>query len=325
MQAMRSFRERDPVAVGLFGIAALGVVVLGAFNLTLLQRGTSYHAAFAEASGLKPNEDVRIAGVKVGRVTSVTLERDHVRVGFDVRRGAGFGSLSRLRIKLSNILGAHYLEVSPGGADRQPPGTEIPIARTVPAYEVVPALQDLSGRIQRIDAARLADAFDTVARTLRNSPASVRRSLDGLRKISRAVSSRDDSLTDLLARSRSLTRTFADRSGDLAVLVSDGGRLLQEVDERRATVRSLLSGTVSLAEQVTGAIKENRATLGPALARLHQVIDLLNRNQGNLEGALRGLASFVTTSGDALGSGRWFDGYLQNLVPVPASVAKGTR
>jgi phospholipid/cholesterol/gamma-HCH transport system substrate-binding protein len=52
---------------------------------------------------------------------------------------------------------------------------------------------------------------------------------------------------------------------------------------------------------------------------------VLGRNQGNLEGALRGLASFVVTSGDALGSGRWFDGYLQNLVPVPVSVAKGTR
>jgi phospholipid/cholesterol/gamma-HCH transport system substrate-binding protein len=325
MQAVRSFRERDPVAVGLFGIAALGVVVLGAFNLTLLQRGTSYHAAFTEAGGLKPNEDVRIAGVKVGRVRSVALERDHVRVGFDVRRGVRVGSLSRVQVKISNILGAHYLDVRPAGTDRQRPGTEIPIARTVPVYEVVPALQDLSGRLQQIDTTRLAGAFDTVSQTLRNSPDSVRRSLDGLRKISRAVSSRDDSLTDLLTRSRSLTTTLADRSGDLAALVSDGGLLLREVDERRAAVRSLLSGTVSLAAQVTGAIEENRATLNPALVRLHKVIDLLNRNQGNLEGALRGLAAFTVTSGDALGSGRWFDGYLQNLVPVPVSVAKGTR
>jgi ABC-type transporter Mla subunit MlaD len=157
------------------------------------------------------------------------------------------------------VLGAHYLDVSPAGTHRQPPGTEIPGARTAPAYEVVPALRALSGRIQRIDTARLASAFDTVSRTL------------------------------------------------------------------RAAVRSLLSGTVSLSEQVTAAIEENRATLGPALARLHQVIGPLNRNQGNLEDALRGLASFVTTSGDAAGSGRWTDGYLQNLVPVPVSVAKGTR
>lgn len=322
---MRSFRERDPVAVGLFGIAALGVVVFGAFNLTLLQAGTSYHAAFAEAGGLKPNEDVRIAGVKVGRVTSVTLEGDHVRVAFDLRRGVRLGSLSRIQIKLSNILGGHYLDVRPGGAGRQPPDAEIPITRTVPAYEVVPALQDLSDRVRRIDTARLASAFDAVSRTLRNSPADVRRSLDGLRKISQAVSSRDGSLNDLLTRSRSLTTTLAGRTGDLAALVSDGGRLLQEIDERQETVRSLLAGTVNLAEQVTGAIEENRATLNPALVRLHKVIDLLNRNQGNLESALRDVASFVVGSADALGSGRWFDGYLQSLVPMPASAAKGTR
>jgi phospholipid/cholesterol/gamma-HCH transport system substrate-binding protein len=318
---MRSFRERDPLAVGLFGMAAVGVVVLGAFNLTVLQGGTDYYAAFTEASGLKPNEDVRIAGVKVGKVKGVTLEGDHVRVAFNVRDGVRFGSLSRAQIKISNILGAHYLDVRPGGTDRQPSHAEIPISRTVPSYEVVPALQDLSGRLDSIDTSRLARAFDSVSETLRNSPENVRRSLDGLRKISRAVSSRDDSLSGLLVHSKGLTSMLADRSGDLAALVSDGGLLLQEIDKRRETVRSLLSGTVSLAEQITGTVQENRATLHPALVQLHKVIDLLTRNQGNLEGALRNLASFVVTSGEATGSGRWFDGYLQNLVPVPTSVA----
>jgi phospholipid/cholesterol/gamma-HCH transport system substrate-binding protein len=96
---------------------------------------------------------------------------------------------------------------------------------------------------------------------------------------------------------------------------------LQEIDNRRETVRSLLSGTVSLAEQIIGAIEENRATLHPALVQLRKVVDVLSRNQGNLEGALRSLAPFVVGGAEVGGSGRWFDGYLQNLVPVPVSVA----
>src|SRR5262249_14833911 len=130
----------------------------------------------------------------------------------------------------------------------------------------------------------------------------------------------DDSLGDLLNHSRSLTTMLAGRSGDLAKLVSDGGLLLQELDNRRQVIRSLLAGTVSLSNQITGTIEENRATLHPALVQLHRVVGILERNQGNLDKSLQTLGPFVSVSADATGSGRWFDGYLQNLIPIPATI-----
>lgn len=315
-----SFRERDPLWVGAAGMAGVAVLVFAAFNLRVLQRGTDYEAAFTEAGGLKPNEDVRIAGVKVGTVKSVGLEDDHVRVGFRLHRDVHFGALSQVRIKISTILGAHYLDVEPSGTSRQSPRVEIPTTRTTPSYEVVPALQDLSDSLAQIDVPRLTAAFDTLAQTLSTSPEDVRGSLAGLRRLSRAIASRDDSLTDLLGHSRNVTRMLADRSGDLAQLVSDGSLLLQELDARRGAIRSLLSGTVGLSQQVTSAIQENDATLRPALVQLHRVVGILERNQDNLDQAIRTLGPFVTTSGDATSSGRWFDGYLQNLLPVPVAI-----
>jgi phospholipid/cholesterol/gamma-HCH transport system substrate-binding protein len=316
----RTFREQDPLRMGVIGMATVTVLVVGAFNLTVFQGGTTYQAAFTEASGLKPNEDVRIAGVKVGTVKSVGLEGDHVKVGFAMHGDVHFGTLSRVRIKIGTLLGAHYLEVQPSGSHRQSPHTEIPTSRTAPSYEVVPALQDLSGRLQKIDVRQLGKAFDALSATLRYSPDNVRATLAGLQKVSRAVASRDDSLSSLLGHTRDVTRLLADRSGDLAALVSDGSLLLQEVDARRGAIRSLLSGTVSLSQQITATIQENQLTLHPALVQLHRVVGILTRNQGNLDKALRTLGPFVTTSGDATATGRWFDGYLQNLIPVPATI-----
>jgi phospholipid/cholesterol/gamma-HCH transport system substrate-binding protein len=316
----RSFRERDPLQMGVLGMGTVALLVFAAFNLTILQGGTDYEAAFTEAGGLKPNEEVRIAGVKVGKVQSVGLQGDHVKVAFTMNSDVHFGTLSRVRIKISTILGAHYLDVQPSGARRQPPRSEIPTSRTASSYEVVPALQDLSGQLEKIDVPQLGKAFETLSQTLRYSPSNVRGTLDGLQKISQAVASRDDSLSSLLGHSRDVTRLLADRSGDLADLVSDGSLLLQEVDDRRAAVQSLLSGTVSLSDQIIGTIEENRATLNPALVQLHRVVGILERNQGNLERAVQTLGPFVTTSGDATGSGGWFDGYLQNLIPFPATI-----
>jgi phospholipid/cholesterol/gamma-HCH transport system substrate-binding protein len=313
--------------MGAAGIAVTVVFVYGAFQLTAFQGGTTYEAAFSEAGGLKPREDVRIAGVKVGTVKSVGLEGDHVRVGFDLHKNIDLGTLTRARIKIATVLGSHYLDLQPSGSGRQSPHTEIPISRTTSAYDVVPALQDLSGSLERIDAQRLAGAFDALSQTLQDSPANVRGSLAGLRKISRAIAARDDSLSDLLRHSRNVSRLLADRSGDLASLVSDGSLLLREIDARREVIRSLLSGTVSLSQQVTAAVEENQATLHPALVQLHRVVGVLERDQGDLDRAIAALAPFVTISADGTGSGRWFDGYLQNLVPVPVSIrpSAGTR
>lgn len=315
-----SFRDRDPLVMGIVGMSSVALLVVAAFNLTVFEGGTVYHAAFTEASGLKPNEEVRIAGVKVGKVKSVKLEDDHVRVAFTAGSHVRFGTQSQIRIKISTLLGSHYLEVDPKGDRRQSPHTEIPTSRTAPSYEVVPALQDLSGQLQKVDVPQLAKALDTLDQTLRYSPDNVRRTLTGLRKISRAVSSRDDELTSLLGHTRSVTGLLADRSGDLAQLVSSGGLLLQELNDRRQVITSLLSGTVSLSNQITGAIEENRATLNPAMRELHRVVNILLRNQNNLDKAVRTLGPFVTTSGDATAQGRWFDGYLQNLIPLPVRI-----
>jgi phospholipid/cholesterol/gamma-HCH transport system substrate-binding protein len=317
----RPFRERDPLRMGVLGMSTVALLVVLTFNLTRLAGGTRYTAAFTEAGGLEPNEDVRIAGVEVGKVEHVGLEGDHVKVVFTVDPKVRFGTRSRAQIKLSTLLGSHYLQIQPAGTGRQSPHSEIPTSRTTPSYEVVPALQDLSRQASAIDVSELSTAFDTLSDTLRDAPANVRGSLEGLRKVSRAVALRDDSLTRLLGHSTNLTRLLADRSGDLAALVSDGSTLLGEIDDRRTVIRRLLTGAVGLSQQISGTVEENHATLGPALTQLHRVVNILLRDQDDLARAVRTLGPFVTTAGDATANGRFFDGYLQNLVPLPTSVA----
>ncbi|MHB1800400.1 MAG: ABC transporter substrate-binding protein, partial [Actinomycetes bacterium] len=54
-------------------------------------------------------------------------------------------------------------------------------------------------------------------------------------------------------------------------------------------------------------------------AQLEQVVAVLQANQGNLDRSIAALAPFVRVYADTLGNGRWFDTYVQNLVPVPGA------
>jgi phospholipid/cholesterol/gamma-HCH transport system substrate-binding protein len=322
---MRSFRERNPVVIGAAGLALVGLLVWSAFNVERLPligtRGVALAAAFSEAGGLRPGDEVRVAGVKVGKVTEVRLEGDHVRVEFRVGRDTELGQDTGAAVKVKTLLGRKYLALVPDGPGRLRAGSEIPLDRTVSAYDVVQAFSDLTTTTERIDTSQLARALDTLAREFRDSPGEVRAAIGGLSRLSRTIASRDRQLRSLLHHAEGVSKVLADRDQDLARLVKDGDLLFQEVRARSQVIHELLVSTSALAQQLTALARENRAQLGPALDRLDGVLGLLQRNQSNLERSIQLLAPFARVFTNTLGNGRWFDTYIQNLVAVPGTVS----
>jgi len=311
------FRERNPVTIGAVGIAVIAAMLLLAFNIDdiPLLAGRSHSAAFTEAGGLKAGDDVRIAGVKVGKVTAVDLEGDHVRVDFRVGRSTHLGSETAASVRIKTILGQKFLMLEPAGKGEL--DSEIPVTRTVPAYDVVEAFSDLARTSEDIDTARLATALDTVADTFRDSPEEVRAAVDGLGRLSRTVASRDDQLRELLAHADGVTGVLADRNQELVRLLEDGDLLLQELRKRRDDIHTLLVNTVTLSRQLTGLVRDNRAQIGPSLQNLENVLATLRANQASLDRSIELLAPFVRVFANTTGNGRWFDTYVHNLVPVP--------
>ena len=311
------FRERNPVVIGAVGLAVIAAMLLLAFNIDdiPLLAGRSHSAAFTEAGGLKAGDDVRIAGVKVGKVTAVDLDGDHVRVDFRVGRSTDLGSETAASVRIKTILGQKFLMLEPAGQGEL--DEEIPVSRTVPAYDVVEAFSDLARTSERIDTTQLATALDTIADTFRDSPEEVRAAVDGLGRLSRTVASRDDQLRELLDHANGVTGVLAARNEELVSLLSDGDLLLQELQQRRADIHRLLVSTVTLSQQLTGLVRDNRAAIRPALANLEQVLATLRANQDNLDRSIRLLAPFVRVFANTIGNGRWFDTYIQNIVPFP--------
>src|SRR4051794_22549735 len=102
---MRSFRDMNPYVVGLVSVIVLGALTGAAFGvglLHLLERTYDVHAEFSDASGLLTGDSVRVAGVKVGRVTDVKADRQKgvVLVDFVVNQGVELGVGTKADIAL---------------------------------------------------------------------------------------------------------------------------------------------------------------------------------------------------------------------------------
>ncbi len=309
--------DRNPIAVALVGLLLMGFIgglAYSAEDLPVVGGGTTYSADFTEAAGLRSGSEVRIAGMKVGKVTRVALDGAKVRVDFRVK-DVWIGDASTVAIAIKTVLGDKYLAVDPLGAGDQKPEERIPASRTTSPYDVVTAFQDLSGTIDQIDTEKLAQSLDTMAETFSGTAPGVRKTLSGMSALSKTIASRDDELAKLFQGTKKATGQLAARTSDFETLLRDGNLLLGELQRRRQAIHSLLVGTRTMSEQLTGLVEDNQKQLKPTLQALGEVADVLQRNQDNLDRALKLTAPYTRLLGNALGNGRWMDGYLCGLVP----------
>jgi phospholipid/cholesterol/gamma-HCH transport system substrate-binding protein len=316
---MTPFREQNKTVIGVLGIAAILAVTAGTFNLDKVLGGEMYRADFTEAAGLKPEDEVRVAGVKVGKVLDVDLADDRVRVEFradDVE----LGDASRAEIRIKTILGRKFLMLTPEGDGEMEPGEVIPLERTSSPYDLTEAFGDLSTTVEAIDDEQMAQSFTVLADTFRDTPDDVRASLEGLSRLSQTLASRDEQLRELLRRAEGVSQVLAERDEDLVTFLADSSLVLDELRKRREVISELLDSTVALSEQLRALVRENQADLAPALERLREVTEVLRKNKDNLDAGLVRLAPFVRIFADNLGNGRWFDTMVENFVdPTDAS------
>jgi phospholipid/cholesterol/gamma-HCH transport system substrate-binding protein len=313
---MKSFQKRNPVPIALVGIAVLALAFIAALNsddLPVIGGGTTYTAEFSEASGLQVDNDVRVAGVKVGKISDIALDGASVKVSFKVK-DAWLGDRTSAAIKIKTLLGQKYLSLDPQGEGALNPGAAIPRDRTMAPYDVLDAFRGLSQTVDDIDTQQLAQSFDTISQTFANTPQDVKGALSGLSKLSDTIASRDSQLSNLLANTREVSQTLVDRDAEVQKLLTDGNALLGELAKREDAITSLLNGSRELATQLQGLIDDNGKQLDPVLTQLDQLTSMLQRNQDALGQGIAKFAPFIRVFTNTIGNGRWFDNYICGLV-----------
>ncbi|CQD14649.1 virulence factor mce family protein [Mycobacterium lentiflavum] len=313
---MKSFGERNRLAIGAVGIVAITAMVVAALqyqNLPFLDQGKTVSAYFADAGGLRTDNTVEVSGYPVGKVSSIELDGPGVRVTFNVDDNIRMGNRTEVAIKTKGLLGSKFLDVIPRGEGRLE--GPIPIDRTTSPYQLPDALGDLATTISGLNTNRLSESLDTMAQTFADTPADFRNALKGVARLAQTLDERDAQLRGLLDNAAKATGVLAKRTDEIVTLVRDTNAVLAQLRTQSSALDQIWTNISTVSRQLQGFIAENRQQLRPTLDKLNGVLAIVESRKEQVRKAIPLINSYVMSLGESLSSGPFFKAYVVNLLP----------
>ncbi len=316
---MQRYRGSQLIRAGFIGVVLIVLVILvGLQPERLVQWATSlrYQALFTEAGGLVVGNDVTLSGIKVGQVSSVSLDNGDALVAFTIKGQYALGSQSTAHIRTGTLLGQRVLAVESAGSGTLDPHHVIPTTRTSSPYSLSDAVSDLTANTAGTNTDSLNQSLDTLSATLDQIAPQLGPTFDGLSRLSQALNDRNESLAALLKTAGDVTGILSQRSQQVNTLILDANDLVGVLNDRRQAIVGLLAATSAVSRQLTGLVADNEKQLAPALEKMNRVNEMLEKNRDNLAKALPGLAKYEVTQGEIVASGAYYDAYVPNISPA---------
>ena len=199
--------------VGFLIIVGFGLVIYSSIKVTGFKdfqgEGNTIHAYFEDVTGLAPQTAVRIAGIKVGRVESISLDGKRAKVSMLIFSGYQVPIDSIATIKSLGLLGDKYVEIATGVESFQLQDGEVIATQGAKGLETaIENLTDLSASLKRIAEKNESDIRELIA------------NLKIFSEELKNIASKGD-LGDSLANLESITEKIDKGDGTLGQLIND--------------------------------------------------------------------------------------------------------
>lgn len=321
---MKPIYQYDKYRTGLVAIAALTflvALVIGASQLNIGARG--YKAELANTGGLRVSEPVQVAGVNVGEVTGIELAGDTIDIDFTVDKGIRLGDQTRIEVKVSTLLGTHFLAVYPAGSG-DIGENPLPVSQTRVPFNLQDVIEEGTPEVNEYDVVAIEKALGEMSKVLTVAGDDVKPALQQVGRLADLVATRSEDLGDLLAAASDVSQQLTESSDDIIALMKASDLILDTLNQRRDAIHTLLTDLATLGTQLNGVIKDNRADLGPILRDLNLVIETLTKHEKSLGLAVDNLAVAGRYVANATGGGPFVNLYSKGgVLPDAASCGRG--
>ncbi|MSM41364.1 MAG: MCE family protein [Geobacter sp.] len=223
--------------VGVFFVISL--IILGALlevgeKWNPFEKKIRFKTYLSSVTGLKLGDQVRLAGVDVGRIKEINVKDQNVEIIFDVKPGTRVKTDSVASLRLTNLLGGQFLSISLGspGAPLMEPGGTLQGKDSANIDVIVDNISDLS-----------KDAKVLIKELNKNQN-------EVMHKISAILDDNRGNLRDSIANLQSITEKFDRGEGSLAMLLND-----------KALYNNANDAVISI-RNVAGKIDKGEGTIG---------------------------------------------------------------
>jgi phospholipid/cholesterol/gamma-HCH transport system substrate-binding protein len=343
--ALKSFRDRNPYAVGVVSVVVIVALVLGALYVGadhVLENGHSYHvqAYFVDSGGITGNDPVLVAGVSVGRVTKVvavhqaapctrtTPDPDFlgvqgaqagcVRVTLEVDNGVHLGPDTQAQIILETLLGARAVTlsgpVSPPFLDSQPAAARvIGINSTEIPFDIFSLFSRATTNINAIDTTQLNQLISELADVTQGKRAQITTLLTSVTQISDTLNARDAQVRELLDRAATLSQQLSAKDHILVNLIDASQGILLNLEQRRNDIAAGLNAANGAVAALNQVIAANKATLDTILSDLDPTLGTIAAHEADINTLLADLGPGIDSMSVATSHGPWQDVYIKTI------------
>lgn len=266
----------------------IGLAIVTAFSVTVtwmvfatLRRDiagptNTYSAIFSDISGLTPGDDVRVAGVRVGRVDKVELAGTDAKVTFRVQDDQTLYTDTVASVTYQNIIGQRYLGLSQGASGNQDPlpdHGQIPKERTSPSLDIAYVLNGFEPLFTQLDSQQVDNLTNAIIEAFQGESRSILALTTQASALAETMAGPDQVLGDLIGNLNQVMATLAAQNANLQTVITQSREVMAQLASRRHTLLSSV-GSINATTDRLAAIVD---TITP------QVRQLLDRRPGILD------------------------------------------
>lgn len=276
-------------------LVVLALVVGAAITVFGGQDTKKLTALFPRTVSIYVGSDVRVLGVPVGTVDSVTPSGTDVVVTMSYRSDVKVPANAKAVIIAPSIVGDRYVQLTPvyREGDQLADGTVLGEDRTAVPLE----LDDIYSSLDNLTVAlgpdganaegALTDLLETTARNFGGQGEKFNQTIKNFSQLSATLDDNKEELFGSTAALGRFVKTLADNDTTVRRFSDSlAGVSTQLSDEREELAAALRNLGVAL-EQVSGFVQENRAVLGRDITALNRVAKVLVKRRGELDEALK--------------------------------------
>lgn len=271
-------------------VFALVTLLLTAFLVRTIQGyqdedAPAFAAEFTDATQLEAGDDVRLAGVTVGRVQQVALTDDaRARVEFTVDDSVDLTTATVATIRYRNLIGDRYVALDVPAAKGSPlrAGETLPVRQTRAALDLTAVFNGFRPLFAGLDSESINALSLSLVRALQGEGGTIASLLSSTGSLGHAIAERDATigalvtdLTTVLGSLNGQTDSFNRLVTNLRKLTGGLARDRNLVVDALEGIDNLATATSSLLTQARPHLKGTVAGLGDAAKRLRKHRDRL--------------------------------------------------
>ncbi len=288
---MPMFRKSWILGIGAAVVAA-ALIAGGGLLYRAIRPAKQVTAYFSETIGVYPGSTVRVLGVPVGTVTSVTPDGPKVKVVMTLNPGVQIPADAGAVVISPSVVADRYIQLTPPytGGPQLADGAVIPVARTAVPVEVDQVYSSLAKLADALSGANkngaLSQAIKTGAANLAGNGGYLRAMITEFSGLSKALGGSAGNLFASIGYLQQFTTMLKDNNGQVKL----AERQLAEVSAFLAGDRQDLSAAISdlavALSQVKSFIGSNRGLIDANVRKLAAITSILSRERASLAEAL---------------------------------------